>query len=362
MTTRTLVRAACLAVPLTLLALVGAARAEDDDDDRPDSADTGGDSADTGDGGDKADTAASDAGDTAPAAAPAAKDDTSPSASDVIVFPDGSEEQLEDVTIKNWTASGWKLGSWRSVEAGAMKITDPAVPRDPSVIVLHETGDDRAVLGYAKIHFFVDRAGIVYQTAPMSRRYAHAPLVRRSIGIEIANGAGGKNCPAAAAVDTLTVKWRGCNGTKLAIPSAVQFESVYQLVELLARKYDVPRSIANATLSPGEFLVSAQGVDLGGSDADPRTLRGHLDAYRGVITHSILPAPEGRNDGGLPALYVYYRWSGKSAAYAYCRVRQAATSEPVKPSTTRWKFKNADSLTWLLPTDLNEEENDCAGQ
>lgn len=282
--------------------------------------------------------------------------DEAPAASDVVIFPDGSEETISGVKVRNWTSPDWKQPAWKSWETAQFTMTSGNPT--PSVVVLHETGDDRAFLAArAMVHFFVARDGTIYQVAPMSRRYAHSQLVKRSVGIEIANGANGKNCPAPGALDTLTVDWMGCIGQKLAIPSAVQFESIYRLVTLLADKFNLPKQIANATMAPGSFLASAQGVNTGPG------VEAHLDAYKGVLTHSILYAPEGRNDGGTAALYLFYRWDGNNHNYAYCKVRDVVPRKRMsKTPSSAFSFDKASYLTWLIPYDTNEAGGPCYSQ
>jgi hypothetical protein len=125
-------------------------------------------------------------------------------------------------------------------------------------------------------------------------------------------------------------------------------------VELLAAKLGIPRRIANATLSPESFLASAQGVDTGPA------VTAHLDAYKGVLSHSILHDPTGRNDGGTAALYLLYRWDGNNHDYSYCKVREVVPTKRMSETpSSAFSFSNAGRLTWLIPYDLNEEEGSC---
>jgi hypothetical protein len=346
-----------LLLSLSSTSAAGAFRATNEGDPEDQSGDEGG--GDEGGGGDDgggsggSGSGGSGGGETTSAVTTTASGDEAPTASDVIIFPDGTEESLSGVTIRNWTTPGWKLPAWKSWETA--KYTMTSGTPTPSVVVLHETGSDAASLdSRAMVHFFVARDGTINQVAPMSRRYAHSPLVKRSIGIEIANGASGLNCPASGALDTLTVDWMGCIGTKLAMPSAVQLQSIHRLVDLLADKFGMTKQVANATLAPGYFLASAQGVDTGSA------VQSHLDAYQGVLSHSILLEPAGRNDGGTAALYLFYRWDGNNHDYAYCKLREVVPTKRMdRTPTSKLSFSNASALTWLIPYDLNEEDGSC---
>jgi hypothetical protein len=264
----------------------------------------------------------------------------------------------------NWTAPSWSFGQRWPMFAGKRGLMAGTF-NTASLIVLHETAvsNDKYVHpAFTGIHFLVLRDGSVVQPAPLTRRFQHAPEVKRSIGIEISNGEGGRNYTNATGSDRVKATWRGKLGRFLLIPTRAQLASVAALVRVLSHEFSLPNRALNAEVLPDLFLLSSQGQALG------RGLDSKVGTFAGIMSHSIMPAgPDGRGDGGVAALYVWLRMAHHlSDEEAYCVILDRAQTSPtafkdVAASPAKSALSGGLVDTWstfVTPQVLND---DCRG-
>lgn len=213
-------------------------------------------------------------------------------------------------------------GSWTA------RSTD----RDPTWLVIHETGSEHESYGPTKsdgsnaVHFFLGRNGDLYQVADLSKRFDHCDndtIAARSIAIEMAAGRANKNpltAPPPSGITSWPVNWNGTATWYYLPPTEAQMKVLQELVEFLDQHTRIPARWAENAVDPDLFAVvsnqshcfpSAVIAASGGGERMGEVLRAG-----GIIHHGMIG---GHSDGSGGALYTFLRHSGNDhdASYAW---------------------------------------------